>query len=304
MKVFLSWSGARSRKVAESLRDWLPDVLQVAEPWMSTSDIATGKDFAQVLRQELAESNFGVLCLTKENCHRPWVLFEAGALGKVLDSSHVCPYLIDLEPTEVPYPLRLLQTAIADKDGTYKLLRTINGASQTLTLSESHLQKSFARWWPELEPRLESRVRTLPAPVEVNEFLLVNVKSGTFLEATGGDSGKAEPVEVLPYTGDDPQVWSLHQTQRGYVVIRSGHTDQCLDVEGSVKSEGAKVHQWEFHGGDNQKWALIPQKDGSYRLRCKHSALYLSYNEDYVSQRGEIDSRSQRWWLVPVIRRS
>jgi hypothetical protein len=302
MRVFLSWSGARSRKVAESLRDWLPDVLQVAEPWTSTSDIERGRDFAQVLRQELAESNFGVLCLTKENCRSPWILFEAGALGKALDSSHVCPYLIDMEPTDLPYPLRLLQTTTADEEGTYDLVRTINGASPTVKLSESQLRRSFARWWPELKPRLESKARSLPPPHQIDRFCLINVKSGGFLQATGGDSAKGEPVEVAVYTGDDPQIWSLHQVQKGYFAIRSDHTGECLDVEFQAKTEGAKVHQWEYNEGDNQKWALIPQKDGSYRLRCKHSNQYLSYNGDCVSQMKEVDSRSQRWWLVPLSR--
>jgi len=38
MLLFLSWSGTRSRKVAETFESWLVQVLQVLDPWIS-SDI-------------------------------------------------------------------------------------------------------------------------------------------------------------------------------------------------------------------------------------------------------------------------
>lgn len=39
MKVFLSWSGEKSRAVAEALREWLPYINPEIEPSMSDSDI-------------------------------------------------------------------------------------------------------------------------------------------------------------------------------------------------------------------------------------------------------------------------
>ena len=65
MKVFLSWSGQRSKEVAEALRDWLPYVLHSVNPFMSSFHIETGQDFFKVLRSELKESNFGILWLNK-----------------------------------------------------------------------------------------------------------------------------------------------------------------------------------------------------------------------------------------------
>ena len=41
-KVFISWSGDRSRKIGEALRDWLPDVLPLVDAFLSTEDIEKG----------------------------------------------------------------------------------------------------------------------------------------------------------------------------------------------------------------------------------------------------------------------
>ena len=87
MRVFVSWSGERSREVAKAFRDWLPLVLHYAEPWVSDADIEAGERWAQSVAGELAASTFGVVCVTSENVNSPWVLFEAGALAKSLESS-------------------------------------------------------------------------------------------------------------------------------------------------------------------------------------------------------------------------
>src|SRR5687768_11335972 len=99
MKVFLSWSGDTSRQIAEALRDWLPNVLQAVDPWMSKADIEPGTRWGVELAARLEEIRFGVLCLTPQNLTSAWMLFEAGALSKSLTQTFLCPYLYDLAPS-------------------------------------------------------------------------------------------------------------------------------------------------------------------------------------------------------------
>lgn len=114
MKIFVSWSGGRSRAVAEALRDWLPLVLPDADPWMSASDIHPGVKGLPEISEVLNNSNLGIICLTRENITAPWILFEAGALSKTLRESLVCPYLLDLVPTDVKGPLAQFQAVVAN----------------------------------------------------------------------------------------------------------------------------------------------------------------------------------------------
>jgi len=94
MKVFLSWSGAKSHKVALVFRDWLPSVIQEITPYVSSEDIDKGARWSTDIAKELEDSTFGMLCVTKENISAPWLTFEAGALSKTMDKSFVSPFLL------------------------------------------------------------------------------------------------------------------------------------------------------------------------------------------------------------------
>ena len=87
MRVFISWSGNKSHKVALVFRDWLPSVIQSIEPYVSSEDIDKGARWSTDIAKELENSTFGILCVTKDNLEAPWLSFEAGALSKTMDKA-------------------------------------------------------------------------------------------------------------------------------------------------------------------------------------------------------------------------
>jgi hypothetical protein len=153
--VFISWSGERSRLVAEALRGWLPFVLQTVKPWMSVTDEEKGSRWESEISARLEETEVGIICLTPENLNSPWLLFEAGALSKKLSESRVCTYLLDLTPAEVRPPMGMFQHTVIARDETRKLLDTINNA-QANPVVKAVLDASFDKFWPELDEKIKA----------------------------------------------------------------------------------------------------------------------------------------------------
>ena len=117
IKVFISWSGKTSCELAKIFRDWLPSVIQAVKPYYSPDDIAKGERGNTSMATELEQADAGLLCLTRDNLDAPWIMFEAGALSKKLDTSRVCPILFaGLETTDLKGPLGQFQAAKFNKE--------------------------------------------------------------------------------------------------------------------------------------------------------------------------------------------
>ena len=174
MKIFVSWSGDFSHAVAKALKDWLPNVIQAVEVFLSSEDIAKGSQWFHELGKVLDESSFGILCLTRQNLGAPWVLYEAGALGKHFGQARVVPLLIDLKMPDLEGPLAQFNAAELEKDEIAKLVSAINAHLQPAPLSAEKLKKAFKTWWPTLEKSLnQARADDLVALKQSHRFVLL-----------------------------------------------------------------------------------------------------------------------------------
>ena len=156
MQVFLSWSGQRSRYLAETLRGWLPRVIQSLRPWMSDEDIAAGSRWLTDVSRQLGNAKVGILCVTPENQSNPWLVFEAGALSKTLEQPFVCPLLFDMSPGQLTGPLAQFQALELDKEGVLRILINLNNASEDAILPQKDLEETFEVWWPKLQEKLDA----------------------------------------------------------------------------------------------------------------------------------------------------
>ena len=160
MKVFISWSGSTSLKVAQLLREWLPFIINSIEPYVSSEDIDKGARWSTDIAKELEDSTFGILCVTKDNLEAPWLSFEAGALSKTMEKSFVTPFLFDIKRSEVKGPILQFQSTIFDKDDIKKMVKTLNKACGEAGIPEARLDKSFDVWYPTLEAELNQLKKT------------------------------------------------------------------------------------------------------------------------------------------------
>lgn len=168
MKVFVSWSGQRSKAVAELISDWIKCVLQASHPWISTRDIDKGAIWFSEISDQLKDTAAGIVCLTHENKDKPWILFETGALAKGLNTNRVCTFLIDLLPSDIEDPLAQFNHTQPDKTSMWGLICSLNGCLESQRLEEKILRQVFDTYWPQFEQKFAKALKDTP-PVEAVE---------------------------------------------------------------------------------------------------------------------------------------
>jgi len=157
-KIFLSWSGDVSHSIARSLNDWLPVILQNVVPFISSEDLRKGGRWNADLSDELEQTKFGIICLTPDNLNAPWILFEAGAISRVVSDSHVAPFLVDVKPSEIPPPLTGFNATKFEKADFRRLINSINTASGADAVKDEILDRSFDNAWDRLSEEITKSI--------------------------------------------------------------------------------------------------------------------------------------------------
>ena len=166
LKIFISWSGDESKRVALLLKPWLKKLLQATEPWMSDVDIEPGTRWSNEIANQLQDTKFGILCVTPENRSSPWLNFEAGALSIAIEDTErrVVPLLLGYDEKSAlsGSPVGPFNSLLFNKADMRKLILTMNG-ELVQPVDAVHLDELFDMFWPSLEKDV-SAILTGKAP--------------------------------------------------------------------------------------------------------------------------------------------
>lgn len=180
VKLFISWSGEFSQKVAKKLSIWIPTIIQSVEVFYSPDDIAKGENWGNRLDNALSDCSFGIICLTPENIAAPWIHFEAGALSATLNA-RISAVMLGVNPSDLKGPLTRYQNTPFKRGDVFQLFQSINDVSET-PLKPEILQNAFDNAWEKLES-------------EVNDIIIQYASSNTAL--VKDDSNDSDAIQEI-----------------------------------------------------------------------------------------------------------
>lgn len=156
MKVFISWSG-NSRGTAHAIFKALPTLFDTADPWISVEN-RSGSMWLPEIDKQLSSTDFGIVCVTKENQHAPWLNFEAGALSRRVDAKReLMPVLllgID-SMNDIDGPITGFQMKIGDLEGFLDVMKDLNNSELGPKINESILRRRAEDAWPGIEKEIQ-----------------------------------------------------------------------------------------------------------------------------------------------------
>jgi len=172
MEIFLSHSGEPSRRLAYFLRDWLPKVNPAFHPWLDVQNLEPGKQWSPELREALQRSPVGVICITKENAHKPWPIAEFSCLW--LDDQKVAIPFLSAGATDdhLPGPMKGITPTRDSKESVRKLVLDLSQRASPRPLTSSQTQQihsQFDQNWPSLETLLQKLVQDAPYELELKD---------------------------------------------------------------------------------------------------------------------------------------
>lgn len=223
MRVFISWSGGASKLCAEALRDWLPFMNQAIDPFVSSQDISKGERGLDKIASELQSCTYGIVCVTRENQHAPWVNFESGALSRELGDSLLVPFLLDLAVKDLSGPIAQFQaTESTSRNDVWALVKSLNAKCGT-RVDPDRLRITFDRFWGDFEETLGA-VRSAPSTSSVpdretseilNELVALVREQNLRIHSLEIKLKQMESASTVPrYTINEPGEVTINTSQR------------------------------------------------------------------------------------------
>jgi hypothetical protein len=173
--LFFCWSEQRSRALARALKEHLPTFIpglaadREGTNLFMSDDIVKGSRWFDAVEMQLAKTDVGVVCITREGLRSGWIHFEAGALARTIQKKRrqggaLLTYLLGVRPDELTGPLAEYQATSVERDDTRKLCAAIvNVMTRTKSQEPPDWETAFDKNWGNFEAAVKA-IGPLPAP--------------------------------------------------------------------------------------------------------------------------------------------
>jgi hypothetical protein len=157
LKVFISWS-KNSCDFAGALNNAMERLFDTVETFYSP-EIPAGEQWLAMIEEQLTDTDFGIICVTKDNQKEQWLNYEAGALSRQVSDrrKRLGVLLLDFDDkNDVDGPFKNFQMKMATLEEFKSLMKSLNEMGPKI--KEDVVSDRIDREWPKLEEEL-TRVR-------------------------------------------------------------------------------------------------------------------------------------------------
>ncbi|MBT1001978.1 TIR domain-containing protein [Paenarthrobacter sp. DKR-5] len=153
MKVFISWS-KNSCDFGGALNSAMERLFDTVETFYSP-EIPAGEQWLTMIEEQLTDTDFGIICVTKENQKEQWLNYEAGALSRQVTDrrKRLGVLLLDFDDkNDVDGPFKNFQMKMATVSEFKSLMKSLNELGPKIR--EDVVNDRIDREWPKLEEEL------------------------------------------------------------------------------------------------------------------------------------------------------
>jgi hypothetical protein len=165
------------------------------------------------------------------------------------------------------------------------------------------------------------RVKAAGVINATQEVEIINAGSGKVLDVRDLSSSNMAPIQEWDYLGGLNQRWrmvpvdvtyagsvrNLYPLDAVYFKFQNVLSGKVLDVLDVSSENGARIQQYDYLGGDNQKWQMVPVDAINYKIVNKLSGKVLDVENHSKSNGGSLQQwdylggDNQKWQIVPIV---
>ena len=212
-KVFISWSGDDEQEIALKLKELLVKFYEV-EVFVSSKDIrGVDEGWRVSIINNLKSADYGIVLVSSQNSHAPWLLYEAGALDGHLNFQNVSVVSLDIPVDEIPSPLKGKQVRRLNYDDFKELRKDFQagglvsrkrpsfGGKKTWRSFENIIKKSIEQLKIKSNVTVETTAQTGNNHAAPQELL---IQSGKFVKPYVQGKSISKGGYLMPVTFDKP----------------------------------------------------------------------------------------------------